>query len=115
MAVEDIEMALNTRPSRGLSDIRTRTGGRAAGHMPVYKSYLRMSFLELERARRLQEVRACRDRVNAIRSRFSEINDEIAAIRAKLDDATSATSTTQAPLEQTVERHTRTKHFRLDY
>ena len=77
-------MSLQRRPSRGLSDLRTLTG-RSDVQISAHKAYLRISFLELERARRMQEVRTCRDRLDAIHGRFREIDAEIANIRASLD------------------------------
>ena len=58
---------------RGLADLRTLTG-RSDTQIPPHKAYLRISFLELERARRMQEVRTYRDRFEVIRGRFREID-----------------------------------------
>ncbi len=50
-------MVAHGRPLRGLADLRTLTG-RSDTQVPAHKAYLRISFLELERARRNLEARA---------------------------------------------------------
>ncbi|KAF2990123.1 hypothetical protein OGR47_11585 [Methylocystis sp. MJC1] len=77
-------MAMHRQPSRGLSDLRTLTG-RTDKSIPAHKAYLRMSFLELERARRSLELRAATDRSDAINARFREIDKEIAEITTQLN------------------------------
>ncbi len=77
-------MAMHRQPSRGLNDLRTLTG-RTDKSIPAHKAYLRMSFLELERARRSMELRAATDRSDAIHARFREIDKEIAEITTQLN------------------------------
>ncbi len=77
-------ISLQRRPSRGLGDLRTLTG-RSDVQIPAYKAYLRISFLELERARRMQEIRTARARFDIIEGRFREIDTEIAEILGTLN------------------------------
>ncbi len=107
-------MPLQRRSSRGLSDLRT-LAGRSDIQISAHKAYLRISFLELERARRMQEVRTCRDRVDAIRGRFREIDAEIANIRASLEGAAPRAQAVQAPHRPPGGRQPATRHFQFNY
>jgi hypothetical protein len=107
-------MALQKRPSRGLADLRTLTG-RSDTQIPAHKAYLRISFLELERARRLQEVRTCRDRFDTIKARFREIDNEIADIHASLDGTAPRAQAVQAPPRSPVGRRPANRHFQINY
>lgn len=107
-------MSAQSRPSRGLSDLRTLTG-RSDTQIPAHKAYLRISFLELERARRIQEIRAYRDRFDIIRARFREIDAEIANIRASLDGTAPRARPIQAPHRTPVGFRPATRHFRINY
>ncbi len=66
-------------PARGLADLRTLTG-RADRRSLSYKEYLRISFLELERARHAQESETARRRLELMLGRCREIDAEKAAI-----------------------------------
>jgi len=77
-------MVKRGRPLRGLADLRT-LGGRSDQRIPAHKAYLRISFLELERARRTLEMQTANDRIETIRARFQEIDAEIAGILDRLD------------------------------
>lgn len=68
-------------PPRGLANLRT-LGGRAAQRVPTYKAYLRISFLELERARHGQEIRTARRRLQFMFDRCRQIDEEVADILA---------------------------------
>jgi hypothetical protein len=68
-------------PSRGLAVLRT-LAGRADRRTPSYKDYLRISFLELERARHGQEIATARRRLEMMLARCREIEIEKAAILA---------------------------------
>jgi len=107
-------MPQQRRPTRGLADLRTLT---ACWDTPIspYKAYLRLSFLELERARRMQEVRACNDRCDTIRDRFDEIDAKVAHIRAGLDAAAPPARAVEAPPRSPVGRRPATRHFQLNY
>jgi len=107
-------MSLQRRPSRGLSDLRTLTG-RSDMQISAHKAYLRISFLELERARRMQEVRTCRRRLDAIGGRFREIDAEIANIHASLDAAAPRAQAVQAPPRSPVGRRPASRHFQFNY
>lgn len=107
-------MALERRPSRGLAELRTLTG-RSDTQIPAHKAYLRISFLELERARRTQELRTCRDRSDIIRDRFREIDAEIASIHASLDGTAPRAQAVQAPHRSPVGRRPATRHFQINY
>jgi hypothetical protein len=107
-------LALQRRPSRGLSDLRTLTG-RSDTQTPAHKAYLRISFLELERARRTQEMQAYCDRFDAIRTRFREIDAEIAGIRSNLDGTAPRAQAIQAPHRSPVGFRPKTRHFQINY
>lgn len=107
-------MPIQRRPSRGLADLRTLTG-RSDTQIPAHKAYLRISFLELERARRMQEARTCHDRIDIIRARFREIDNEIADIRASLDSTAPRAGAVQAPHRSPVGRRPATRHFQINY
>ncbi len=77
-------MSAQRRPSRGLNDLRT-LAGRSDTQIPAHKAYLRISFLELERARRMQEIRTARARFDTIEGRFREIDTEISGILGSLN------------------------------
>lgn len=66
-------------PPRGLAQIPTRRGGERES-VPAHKAYLRISFLELERARHAQEIRTGRARIAALLARSDEIEAEKAQI-----------------------------------
>ncbi|MFA5111271.1 MAG: hypothetical protein WC443_07705 [Desulfobaccales bacterium] len=64
---------------RGLRDIRTLTG-RVAGASHPYKAYLRISHIEMEKARKTRESDAARQRIVDIASRLEEIEAEKQAL-----------------------------------
>ncbi len=66
-------------PTRGLANLRT-LAGRADRRSLSYKEYLRISFLELERARHAQEIETARRRLEFMLARCREIDTEKAAI-----------------------------------
>ena len=66
-------------PARGLANLRT-LAGRADQRISTYKEYLRISFLELERARHRQEIETARRRLEFMLARCREIDAEKAAI-----------------------------------
>ncbi len=107
-------MSLQRRPSRGLSDLRTLTG-RSDTQISPHKAYLRISFLELERARRMQEVRTYHNRFEVIGGRFREIDAEIANIRASLDSTAPRAQAVQAPPRSPVGCRPPTRHFQFNY
>jgi hypothetical protein len=102
------------RPSRGLSQLRTLSA-RSEAPISAHKAYLRLSFLELERARRMQEVRACGDRCDAIRGRFGEIDAEVARILTGLNSAAAGAPPREAARRTSVGRRPATRHFQFAY
>ena len=68
-------MPVRVLPLRGLADLRTLAG--LADRQPQsYKAYLRVSFLELERARHGQEIATARQRLAFLVARCREIDAE---------------------------------------
>jgi hypothetical protein len=107
-------MPAHGRPSRGLSDLRTLSG-RSDTQIPAYKAYLRISFLELERARRTQEMRAARDRFDIIRVRFREIDAEIADTLASLNGTAPRAHALEAPHRSPAGRRPAKRQFQISY
>lgn len=68
-------------PLRGLGDLRT-LAGCSDSQIPLHKAYLRISFLELERARHGQEMRTAQQRLALMRHRCEQIDVEKAEILA---------------------------------
>lgn len=107
-------MSVHARPLRGLADLRTLTG-RSDTQIPAHKAYLRISFLELERARRTQEMRTARDRLDIIRERFREIDAEIADTLANLNGTAPRAHALEAPHRSPVGRRPAKRHFQISY
>lgn len=107
-------MTAHKRPSRGLADLRTLTG-RSDTLIPAHKAYLRISFLELERARRTQEMRTARDRFDIIGARFREIDAEIADILASVNGAAPRARPLEAPHRAPVGRRPAKRNFHIAY
>ena len=72
-------MALSKRNTRGLQDIPTISGKVDPKNVP-YKAYMRISNLEMEKARRGMERKSALHRVKMIDSRFREIEAEKASL-----------------------------------
>ncbi len=69
-------MGIRTRLDlRGLRDIRTRSGRVDRVGLP-YMAYMKISCLEMERARREKEKASAQCRINNIDSRLTEIDAE---------------------------------------
>ena len=64
-----------TIPKRGLQDIRTLSGRVGKATIP-YMAYLRITHLELEKARRTRESESAGQRVRDIAARLDEIEGE---------------------------------------
>jgi len=62
-------------PRRGLRDIRTLTG-KVGGAFHPYKAYLRISHIEMEKARKNQETAAAKKLIADIAARLEEIEAE---------------------------------------
>jgi hypothetical protein len=69
-------MSIRTRLNlRGLRDIRTHAGKVQRVTVP-YMAYMKISCLEMERARREREKRSAQSRIDNINSRLAEIDSE---------------------------------------
>ena len=107
-------MSAHGRPLRGLADLRTLTG-RSDTQIPAHKAYLRISFLELERARRKQEIRAAGERFDLIHARFREIDVEIADILASLNGTAPRAHALEAPHRSPIGRRPVKRQFQISY
>ncbi len=107
-------ISLQRRPSRGLSDLRTLTG-RSDVQIPAYKAYLRISFLELERTRRMQEARTARARFDTIEGRFREIDTEIAEILGSLNGGSPPARPVERARKPPVGLHAAKRSFQFSY
>jgi hypothetical protein len=107
-------MSAHGRPLRGLADLRTLTG-RSDTQIPAHKAYLRISFLELEKARRMQEIRTAGDRFDAINTRFREIDAEIADILASLNGTAPRAHALEAPHRSPIGRRPVKRQFQISY
>jgi hypothetical protein len=72
-------------PRRGLQDIRTLSGRIGKATVP-YMAYLRISHIELEKARRTRESDSARQRMSDIAARLSEIEAEKASLLQALGE-----------------------------
>lgn len=68
-----------TVPRRGLQDIRTLSGKVGQSKHP-YKAYLRISHIEMEKARKSKESQKARQLVADIEARFQELDAEKAIL-----------------------------------
>jgi hypothetical protein len=88
-------MISRVMPVRGLNSLRT-LAGQADKRVPVYKAYLRVSFLELERARHGQEIGTTRARLERMTDRCRQIELEKATILAAAGQASATAIATPA-------------------
>jgi hypothetical protein len=109
-----MSMAAHARPARGLAHIRTLTG-RSDTRIPAHNAYLRISFLELERARRTLEMRTARDRMDSVRARCAEIDAEIADILANLHGTAPPARPVEAPHRSPAGFAREKRRFRIAY
>lgn len=89
-------MSVRVLPSRGLADLHT-LAGRADRRIPSYKAFLRVSFLELERARHDQEIATTRRRLDFMVARCREIDAEKSELLAGEDRAPPRPEPAEAP------------------
>lgn len=82
-------MAPRIQPARGLASLRT-LATQADRRMPAHKAYLRISFLELERARHDQEMTTAERRLASMQGRCRGIDAEKAEILASIGQAAPA-------------------------
>jgi hypothetical protein len=109
-----MKISSHKRPSRGLADLRTLSG-RSDMQIPAHKAYLRISFLELERARRIQEMRTARDRIETMDARFREIDSEIADILANQKGVAPRARPIEAPHREPMGRKPVKRNFQIAY
>ncbi len=88
-------MPIRKLPSRGLAELRT-LAGLADQRVPAYKAFLRVSFLELERARHDQEIGVVRRRLEFMTNRCREIDAEKSEILATAAIAPAAVGAGQS-------------------
>ena len=101
-------------PARTSIDLKTLTG-RTDAQIPVHKAYLRMSFLELERNRHAQEVRALHLRLGIIDTRLREIDAEIAGIVENRKGDAPRARAIEARHREPVGRQPLKRTFQLSY
>lgn len=70
-------------PNRGLQHIHT-VGEKFTGTAVPYRIYMKISCLEMEKARRLKEKVCAMERVQGINNRFKEIEKEKTALLQSL-------------------------------
>lgn len=84
---------MKSRPSKGLQDIRTMSERISEADNPQRK-YLTLAMLELEKVRRNKEKQSASQRVESIKRRVAEIEEEqvdlLAAAEAELADSSLA-------------------------
>ena len=76
---------------RGLRDIHTRSGRVDRADVP-YMAYMKISCLEMEKARRDQEKVSATTRIGNIDARLAEIEAEKGAILVRLGEGSRRTS-----------------------
>lgn len=77
-------MAVPKRNMRGLQDIRTLSGRVGTVADEPYRAYMRITCLEMEKARRSKEKESAMRRVNNIDARIAEIEAEKAELLGAL-------------------------------
>ncbi len=83
-------------PRRSLQDIRTLTGRVAKAAIP-YKAFLRISHIEMEKARRNRESESARQLIADIAARLAEIEAEKAALLQAVGERPRGPKTEPAP------------------
>lgn len=87
-------MAATKRIIRGVQDIRTVTGKATTDRdAAVYKAYMKLSCLEMEKYRRGKERKSAMQRVVNIESRFQDIEAEKRRILESLGHPAEAVKT----------------------
>ena len=108
-------MAIPKRNTRGLQDIRTLSGKVDQVSHP-YRAYMRISCLEMEKARRGEERASAMHRVNNIDARFREIEAEKAELLKTLDERSSDNRPAHARVDNPRAAHRRsTGGFKVRY
>ena len=89
-------MAVPKRDIRGLQQIRTLSGSVDRTVIP-YKAYMKLSALEMEKARRGIERKSAEKRIKEIDVRLEKIDVEKASILRVLDDLDNDSTGGQTP------------------
>jgi hypothetical protein len=84
---------------RGLQNIRTLTGKVGKSTLP-YMAYLRISHIEMEKARKTRESESARRLIADIAARLDEIEAEKANLLAALNDGHGAPARPQTELKR---------------
>lgn len=79
------------RNIRGLQDIQTHSGRSEEGFLP-HKAYMRISCLEMEKARRGKERESAAHRIKNIDARFEDIEAEKAELLNQIEQMDLANS-----------------------
>ncbi len=74
-------------PRRGLQIMRTQSTRKANSNLSSPELYLRLTSLEMERARRVMERDRLLERMRILDERIGKIAEEQAQMRARLDQA----------------------------
>ena len=89
-------MSIRTKSNlRGLKDIRTRSGSVDRSDVP-YMAYMKISCLEMERARRNQEKFSAQTRISNLDKRLEEIDMEKGGLLVRLGERSSLRSSRSA-------------------
>lgn len=104
----------NSSAIRGLRDIRTHSGRVDTTHIP-YMRYMRITALEMEKARREKEKSSAQARIRSIDLRLSEIEDEKRALLAEDGERSNAGTRPRAGAESAHAPHDINRGFRLKY
>jgi len=101
-------------PRRGLTNIRTLSGRVDQVALP-YRAYMKLSCLEMEKARRDKERGAAKKRVRDIDVRLEEIAKEEQALLLAVADPKKAASSRLPGLEMKPARPRSTGGFKIRY
>ena len=109
-------MSIPKRTVRGVRNIRTHMGRRTEQVADPYQTFLRISMLEMEKARRGKERESAMFRVGEIDARFREIETEKAELLAVMDKKGGLRSDDNASgVESKPAKHHGTKGFKIRY
>lgn len=92
-------MTARKKNIRGLQDLRTLSGNVDMVHEP-YRAYMRISCLEMEKARRGKERESAMHRVKNIDARFKEIDAERDRLLQQLGERNCANPVKAKPLHR---------------
>lgn len=95
-------------PRRGLQDIRTQTGKVGQAILP-HEAYLRISHIEMEKARKSVESEKARQLMADIAARLQEIEDEKKRLLQDMSEGNKNASRLQTDLSQEMDA------FRIKY